>query len=205
LWRLWWFTPNDTEEIHHPMVKKVQELYFACKSGDQDKTGNNINAAVVVAIFRCLAHWQSQKMISQFLFFDRTEGSTCGLLLLLKKMDCHNSKPKHTIIYHNIPWALRYIEHDDSLPFPKPPLQWTMHEEESTKNCPEKERGTSGSSVDPHFTKRTVLHLYRNLNIMLYWETSLFRRFRRKYWHLFYKDRILLHKNVKKKVSYRKC
>ena len=111
-----------------------------------------------------------------------------------KKIDCHNSKPKHTIIYHNIPWALRYFEYDDSLLVTWPPLQWTMHEEESTKNCPEKERGTSGSSVDPHFTKRTVLHLYRNLNIMFYWETSLFRRFRRKYWHLFYKDRILLHK-----------
>jgi len=46
LWRLWWFTPKDAEKIKHPIVNKVQELYFSCKSGDQDKTGNSINTAV---------------------------------------------------------------------------------------------------------------------------------------------------------------
>jgi hypothetical protein len=45
---LWLFIPKDAQEIHHPIVKKIQELYFGFKSGDQDKTGNKINAAVVV-------------------------------------------------------------------------------------------------------------------------------------------------------------
>jgi len=54
-------------------------------------------------------------------------------------MDGHNSKPKHTIIYPKIPSAIRHFQHDDSLPVPKPPPQWTMHEEEPTKNSPEDE------------------------------------------------------------------
>jgi hypothetical protein len=45
-----------------------------------------------------------------------------------RKTDGYNSKSKHTIVYPNIPSALRPVEHDDSLPTPKPPQQWTLHE-----------------------------------------------------------------------------
>jgi hypothetical protein len=36
----------------------------------------------------------------------------------LTKIDGHNSKSKHTIVYPSIPSALRPIEHDDFLQFP---------------------------------------------------------------------------------------
>ena len=47
----------------------------------------------------------------------------------LTKIDGHNSKSRHTIVYPNIPSAPRLFEHDDSLPNLKPPKQWTVHEE----------------------------------------------------------------------------
>jgi hypothetical protein len=81
-------------------------------------------------IFRWLAHWHSP--INAFCSpygVDRTEGSSYQLLLLLKKVGGHNSKSKHTIVYPSVPSALRPVEHDDSLPIPKPPQQQTLHEE----------------------------------------------------------------------------
>jgi hypothetical protein len=72
--------------------------------------------------------------------------------LLNEKTNGHNSKSKHTIVYPNIPSALRTVEHDDSLPTSKPPQQWTLHEEEPTSTSPEDEPGPSYSNLDCDFT-----------------------------------------------------
>ena len=69
----------------------------------------------------------------------------------LAKIVSHNLKSKHTIVYPNIPSALRPVEHDYSLSIPKPPQQWTLHVEESTSTSPEDEPGPSRSNVDPDF------------------------------------------------------
>jgi hypothetical protein len=42
-----------------------------------------------------------------------------GCYLCLTKIDGHNSKSKHTVVYPNIPSTLRPVKHDDSLPVPK--------------------------------------------------------------------------------------
>jgi hypothetical protein len=77
----------------------------------------------------------------------------------LTKIGGHNSKSKHTIPYPSISSALRPLKHDNSLPFPKPPQQWTLHEEERTSISPEDKPGPSCSSVDPDFLELTVPHL----------------------------------------------
>jgi hypothetical protein len=77
----------------------------------------------------------------------------------LTEIHGHNSKSKHTIIYANIPSTLRPVKHEDSLPVPKPPQQWTLHEEALTSTSPEEETGPSCSSVDPDFPELTVPHL----------------------------------------------
>jgi len=59
----------------------------------------------------------------------------------LTKIDGHHSKSKHIILYPNIPSALRPVEHDNSLPIPKPPQQLTLHEEETTSTSPEDDPG----------------------------------------------------------------
>jgi hypothetical protein len=55
----------------------------------------------------------------------------------------------------NIPSAPRPVEHDDSLPVPKPPQQWTLHEEETASTSPEHKPGPSCSSDDLDFLERT--------------------------------------------------
>ena len=77
----------------------------------------------------------------------------------LTKIVGHNSKSKHTIVYPNIPSALRPVEHDYSLPIPKPPQQQTLHEEEPTSISPEDKPGPSCSSVDRDFLEWTVPYL----------------------------------------------
>jgi hypothetical protein len=68
---------------------------------------------------------------------------------LFNKIDGQNSKPKHTTAYSNIPSALGPVEHDNSLPIPKPPQQWTLHEEEPISFSPEDELGFSCFNVNP--------------------------------------------------------
>jgi hypothetical protein len=76
----------------------------------------------------------------------------------LTKLDDHNSKSNHTIVYPNIPSALRPVEHDNSLPIPKPLKSWILHEEEPTSNTPEEEHGPACPNVDPDFPELTAPH-----------------------------------------------
>jgi hypothetical protein len=59
----------------------------------------------------------------------------------LTTIDGHNSESKNTIVYLNIPSALRPAEHDDSLPIPNPLQQRNLYEEEPTSTSPEDEHG----------------------------------------------------------------
>jgi hypothetical protein len=66
---------------------------------------------------------------------------------------------RRTLVYPNIPSALRPVEHDDSLPICKPPQQWNLHDEELTSTFPEVESGPSCSSMEPNFPELSVPHL----------------------------------------------
>jgi hypothetical protein len=66
---------------------------------------------------------------------------------------------ERTIVYPNIPSALRPVEHDDSLPIRKTPQPWTLRDEEPTNTSPEDEPGPSCSNVEPDFPELTVPHL----------------------------------------------
>jgi len=83
----------------------------------------------------------------------------------LTKIDGHNSGYKNTVVYPNIPSALRPFEHDGSLPVPKPPQHWTLHEEEPINTYPDDEPRPSCSSVDPDFPERTVPHLISHFEL----------------------------------------
>jgi len=77
----------------------------------------------------------------------------------ITKIDGHNSKSKHTIVSHSFLSGLRPVEHENSLPVPKPPQYCTLHEEEPTNTSPEDELGPTCSNVDPDFLERTDPHL----------------------------------------------
>jgi hypothetical protein len=105
-------------------------------------------------IFMWLAHWHlSINALCSPCGVERTEGSSYCLLLLLTKIDGHNSKSKYTIVSLRIPSSLRPVEHDDSLPILKPPQQLTLNEEELTSTSPEDKLGLSCSIVDPDFVE----------------------------------------------------
>jgi hypothetical protein len=112
-------------------------------------------------IFTWLAHWHSpinairreQKDHLTYRYF------------CLTKTASHNSKSNHTTVYPSIPSALRPVEHDDSLPNPKPPQQWALCEEKPTSTLPKDEPRPSCSSVDPDFSETTVPHLISQVDL----------------------------------------
>jgi len=109
------------------------------------------------AIFPWLAHWHSPTTaFSSPYGAERTISSY--RLQLLTKIDGHNFKSKHIIVYPSIPSAPRPVEHGNSLPNPKPPQQWTLHEEPNSTS-PEDEPGPSCSNVDSDFPELTVPYL----------------------------------------------
>ena len=65
---------------------------------------------------------------------------------------------EHTLVYPNIPSALRRVKHDDSLSVRKPPQQWTLHEGQLTSISPEDKPRPSCSNVDPDFLELTLHH-----------------------------------------------
>jgi hypothetical protein len=75
-------------------------------------------------------------------------------------------QPKHKVEYPNISSALRPIPHDDSMPLPEPPEEYTLDSEpESEEALPE--AGTSTredqdlsaySIIEPHLITQTELN-----------------------------------------------
>jgi hypothetical protein len=77
------------------------------------------------------------------------------LLFFKHKIDNLNSNSKHTIVYPNIPSALRPVELEVTLKVRKPAQQRTLHEEDPTSTSPEDELGLACYSVDPDFPELT--------------------------------------------------
>jgi hypothetical protein len=94
------------------------------------------------------------------------------------------------LIYPNIPSALRPVEHDGSLPVPKPHQQWALHEEEPTSTIPKDEPGPSCSSVNPDFPELTAPHLISQAELNYPVRDLIFRKFRRNSTFLVYRDGI---------------
>jgi hypothetical protein len=170
------FTSKSQTKYITPVLKKSHELYFGCKVGDQDKSWAPHSCSSRYS--RLLRGWligTHQSMLFAIpMVWREYEDHLTDCCCCLTKIDDHNFKSKHTKFYPNIPSALRPVEHDDSLPNPKPPQQWALHKEEPTSNSPEDETGPSCSNVDPDFPELTVRHftsqselndLVRDLNL----------------------------------------
>jgi hypothetical protein len=107
------------------IAKKAYELNFACKVRDQDESWAPHSCSSRCS--RYLRCWltgvhQSIPFAVPVVWREQNDHLT-DCYFCLTKIDGHNSKSKHTTVYPNIPSALRLVEHDDSLPNPKPPQQ----------------------------------------------------------------------------------
>jgi hypothetical protein len=89
-------------------VKVTYELYFGCKGGDQARAGHHIHVAGDV---RGVYGTDSKALTSQFVFavsmvWRKQKNNLTVCYFCLTKIDDHNSKSKHTIVYPNIPSSL---------------------------------------------------------------------------------------------------
>jgi len=112
-------------------IVKVYALNFGCKVWDQDKSWAPHSCCSRYSRYlRCwliIMHQSIPFAVPVFWWEQKDHLSDC--YFCLTKIDGHNSKSKHAIVYPNIPSTPRLVEHDDFLPYPKPPQQWTVHEE----------------------------------------------------------------------------
>ena len=104
---------------------------------------------------------------------------------------------RRTIIYPNIPSALRPVQYNNSLPIRKPPQQWNLHDEELTNTFPEVESGPSCSNVKTDFPELTVPHLILQFELNSLVRDPIFRKFRRYSWFLVYRRGICYRKVLK--------
>jgi hypothetical protein len=173
------FTPKPQTKSITLIVRKLYELYFGCKVGDQDNSWAPHSCCHRCA--RYLGGWPIGTHRSINFAFPLVwvyhKDHLNDWYLYITKIDGHNSKSTNTIVYPNILSALRPVKHDDSVPILKPPQQWTLHEEEPTSTSPEDEPGPSCSNTDLDFAERNIPHLvsqselndlvYHSLNLMI--------------------------------------
>jgi len=101
------------------------------KLGIRTIVGHHIHAAVDVRniyVASSLALTNTLPFAVPFVWRKRKDHLTdCNCLT---KIDGHNSGSKHTVVYPIIPSAPGPVEHDGSVPVPKPPQQLTLHAQE---------------------------------------------------------------------------
>ena len=154
------FNPKSQRKSITPILKKPYDIYFGCKVGDQYKSW-----APRSCCSRCSWYLRGCLVVThQSLPFavpvvSREQKDHTDCYCCFTKINSHNSRSKHTIVYPNIPSALRPLEHDGSIPVPKPLQQWALHERAPNTIYPENESGPSCSIVDPDFAERTVHRL----------------------------------------------
>ena len=90
----------------------------------------------------------------------------------LTKTSGYTSKTKKLIKYPSLPSAIRPVSHDDSLPVPQPPADWTIADDDETVMGDEMRRDNVADpdfqleSNEPHFITQAELNdLVRDLNL----------------------------------------
>lgn len=91
----------------------------------------------------------------------------------LTKTSGYTSKTKKLIKYPSLPSAIRPVPHDDSLPVPQPPADWTTPDDDETVMGDDMRRDNVvdpdfqvGTSNEPHVITQAELNdLVRDLNL----------------------------------------
>jgi hypothetical protein len=138
-------------QSHRENPLPLYELYFGCKVRDQGNSWAPRSCCRICS--RYLRGW----LIGTHQLLHLAVSVACreqkdqltDCYFCLTKIDGHYSKCKHTTTYPKILSALRPVKHDDSLPIPKPPQRWILHEE-LTSTSPE---------VNTNFPELTLPHL----------------------------------------------
>ncbi|XP_076365233.1 uncharacterized protein LOC143254256 [Tachypleus tridentatus] len=130
------------------LVKKAYHLYFGYKIGDQDQEWAHHICCATCAV--CLRAWlrgtrKTMPFAVPMIWRERKDHVT-DCYFCLTNVSGFSAKNKKSIEYPDLPLAMRPVPHDDSLPIPKPPQEWTLD-----KTDEETAMQGTGSDIDPDF------------------------------------------------------
>lgn len=172
------FTSKTQKVSITPLVKKAYELYFGCKVGDQDKMW-----APHICCKNCavsLRGWvkgsrPSMPFAVPMVWREQKDHYT-DCYFCLTKISGVSFKHRKSIQYPNLPSAMRPVPHDDNLPVPKPPADWTLESgDDDDDERAVAENMDTGGDTDPDFqppeshphliTQPELNDLVRDLNL----------------------------------------
>jgi len=139
------------------IVKKAYHLYFGCKIGDQDKSW-----APHICCCKCatnLSQWLNGKRRAMpfavpMVWREPSNYATDRYFRMVPPVSGGiTKKKKWTIVYLNIPSALRPVSHGEGISIPKPPKEFTINSDDEDEG-----ELTSGSPEPPASTKPHVSH-----------------------------------------------
>jgi len=169
------FTTKAQKKDISPLVKKAYELYFGCKVGDQDK-----NWVPHVCCSYCsvtLTAWiKGTRKCMPFavpMIWREQRDHTTDCYFCLTNVRGFSSKNKKSIKYPDLLSAMRPVPHDESLPVPKPPDNWTLDDDDASSAAETEQMATDDytefqppRSNMPHLINQQELHdLVRDLGL----------------------------------------
>jgi len=139
------------------IVKKAYHLYFRCKIGNQDKSW-----APHISCHKCvtnLSQWLNGKRHAMpfavpMVWREPSNHATdCYFCMVPPVSGGITKKKKWTIVYPNIPSALRPVPHGEGIFIQEPPKEFTVDSDDEDEG-----KSTSGSPEPPTSTEPHVSH-----------------------------------------------
>ncbi|XP_076031864.1 uncharacterized protein LOC143019766 [Oratosquilla oratoria] len=139
------------------MVRKAYHLYFGCKIGDQDK-----NWAPHICCNTCatnLRQWLNRKRKRMPFGVPMTwreptnHTNNCYFCMVPPVRNGMSTKKKLSIVYPDIPSAIRPVPHREGLPVPDALTSVTVESDEESGEEDEKEDNSAGLQSDPNFNE----------------------------------------------------
>lgn len=175
-----------------PRVKKLYELYFGCRLGDQDK-----NWAPHICCVKCassLSAWANRSggglKFGVPMVWREPKDHCTDCYLCLTDISGRNCKGKKAIVYPNLPSAIRPVAHSAELPVPEPPLEISSTDSSSAsdkESLDENYELLEDTDRKPHFITGPDLNdLVRDLYLTKHQSELLASRLQQ--WHLLADD-----------------
>ena len=138
-----------------PLVKKAYELYFECKVGDQDKKwAPHVSCKSCAVNLRGWLNGTHKAMpFAVPMVWREPKDHTSDCYFCLTNVSGITSKTNKSIIYPNIPSAIRPVPHSKELPVPVPPKNWSL---DDLDECATSVDSEIEEDEDPDYTEKAT-------------------------------------------------
>ena len=117
-----------------PTIKKAYFLYFGCKVGDQDKKwATHVCCTVCSSKLNAWVNGKGHCMLFGVPFvwgMPSNHSTDCYFCMVPPVQNGMSMKKKSTLVYPNIPTAIRPGPHGNGLPVPEPPDNFVMYSDD---------------------------------------------------------------------------